>query len=75
MATNITEDHKAAFEALHAGHENFCLFSCFLNGKPTSVISVVVNDPVGDGVKVYPMFVAVTGDMELTDHDGREPSE
>ena len=35
MTTNITEDHRRAFEAL-TGNEagNFCLFSCFLSDGP-----------------------------------------
>ena len=69
MTTNITEEHKAYFEALHKGMKGFALFSCFVNGEPTSAIALVVDDGEG-GVIVRPMFVAVTEDMVLTDHAG-----
>jgi hypothetical protein len=37
MTTNITADHRAAFEALTSGdYANFALFSCFVNGEPGS---------------------------------------
>ena len=35
MASNITQDHRRAFEALTGGEVgNFCLFSCFVSGWP-----------------------------------------
>ena len=37
MSTNITDQHKQAFDALISGeHDNFALFSCFLGGEPAS---------------------------------------
>ena len=36
MPTNITEEHKRAFDALKSGrYDNFCLFSCYVEGEPT----------------------------------------
>ena len=78
MATHITDEHQAAFEALTSGeHDNFMLFSCFIDGTPGAAI-VAVNRcrPTEDGrepeVTVSPIFVSVTEAMTLTDHDGRE---
>ena len=76
--THITEEHRRAFEALTSGvHDNFALFSCFVGGSPAAAI-VAVNrcPPHEDGAEpefvVSPLFVSVTPDMKLTDHDGRE---
>ena len=42
MTTNITEDHRRAFEALTTGKAgNFCLFSYFLSGRPAAAIAAV----------------------------------
>lgn len=69
MSTNITPEHQSAFTALTSGrYENFALFSCFVNGAPAGTI-VAVNR-AGDEYTVTPLFVSVTGDMDLTDHDG-----
>jgi hypothetical protein len=74
MTTNITDDHQRAFRALTSGeHGNFALFSCFLNGEPASTIVAVV--PAGESFDIVPLFVSVTPSMDLTDHDGRTPSE
>ena len=77
MNTNITEQHRRAFEALKSGeHDNFALFSCFCNNRPAAAI-VAVNErpPVDeDGEPEYlitPLFVSVDG-LVLTDHDGRQ---
>lgn len=68
--TNITKQHREQFNALTSGKfDNFCLFSCFLNGKPTASICAVTKD--GEEFIITPMFVAVTDDMVLMDHDGR----
>ena len=75
--TNITAAHKRAFEALTNGaYENLCLFSCYVDGKPASAIAAVTVNPLGeDGGEaeylVHPVFVSVTANMHLTDHDGR----
>ena len=72
MSTNITADHRAAFEALASGeYGNFALFSCFVNGAPATAI-VAVNQDGGDYL-ITPLFVSITETMVLTDHDGREP--
>lgn len=71
MTTNINDAHRRAFEALTSGeYRNFALFSCFVNGKP-SVAIVTVNED-GPGYQIAPLFVGITDDMTLTDHDGRE---
>ena len=77
MSTNITAEHKRAFDALASGeHGNFALFSCFVNGEPASAIVAVV--PNGNIFDIVPLFVSVTTSMTLIDHDGRptagEPS-
>ena len=68
MTTNITPAHQDAFRALASGqYGNFALFSCFVNGTPASCIVAVRED--GDQVLITPLFVTVTADMVLTDHD------
>jgi hypothetical protein len=72
MSTNITPAHTDAFEALASGRfDNFALFSCFVNGEPATAIVAVNSD--GGMYDIVPLFVSVTPDMTLTDHDGREP--
>jgi hypothetical protein len=74
MSTNITPEHKAAFEALTSGdYDNFALFSCFVNGEPAAAI-VAVNRDV-DEYTIKPLFVSVTEALDLTDHDGRPAGE
>ena len=74
MTTNITADHRAAFEALVSGdYANFALFSCFVNGEPAAAIVAVNRD--GDGYAITPLFVSVTPSLTLTDHDGQPASE
>ena len=69
MSTNIRPDHISAFEALTSGeHNNFALFSCFIGGQPAAAIVAVT--PEGDDYQITPLFVSVTDDMVLTDHDG-----
>lgn len=72
MTTNITDAHKHVFEALTSGrYDNFALFSCFLNGEPAAAIVAVHRD--GDDYVMTPLFVSVTDNMVLVDHDGRPP--
>ena len=72
MTTNITADHRAAFEALVSGdYCNFALFSCFVNGEPGAAIAAVNTD--GDQYAIRPLFVSVTPSLMLTDHDGEPP--
>ena len=76
--TNITADHRRAFEALTSGRfQNFCLVSCFVDGEPTAAIAAVnVTPPAEDGGEpeylISPLFVCPTKAMTLTDHDGRK---
>ena len=78
MTTNITEDHRRAFEALTSGEAgNFCLFSCFVSGRPAAAIAAVTVCPprqeAGEPEYVIsPLFISITDDMVLTDHDGRQ---
>ena len=74
MSTNITPEHRAAFEALTSGDfGNFALFSCFVNGVPAAAIVAVNRD--GDEYLITPLFVSVTESLDLTDHDGRPAGE
>ena len=74
MTTNITADHRAAFEAFVSGdYRNFALFSCFVNGEPAAAIVAVNQD--GDNYNITPLFVRVTPSLTLTDHDGRPAGE
>ena len=74
--TNITEEHRRAFQALTSGtHENFALFSCAVDGAPAAAIVAVNQCPLAhDGAQpeytLHPLFVSVTPAMTLTDHDG-----
>ena len=73
MKTNITLEHREAFNALLSGqYANFALLSCFVNGKPAAAIVSLAPDDE-DGYLITPMFVSVTETMILTDHDGTEP--
>ncbi len=70
MTTNITADHRAAFEALISNdYTNFALFSCFVNGEPAAAI-VAVNADDGHSA-ITPLFVSVTPSLILTDHEGQ----
>jgi hypothetical protein len=72
MSTNITDRHRQAFEAITSGqYGNFALFSCFVNGTPAAAVVSITQD--GDTRNVTPLFISVTDDMVLTDHEGREP--
>ena len=71
--SNITKKHKENFNVLTTFPNMHALFSCFLDGKPTSAIIRVEQE--ADGYKFTPIFVAVTPDMKLTDHEGQETEE
>lgn len=73
MSTNIRPDHVSHFKALISGeYRNFALFSCFVNGAPASAIVLVTPPGAEDGeYTIMPLFVSITADMVLTDHDGR----
>ncbi len=76
--TNITEEHRRAFEALTSGRfDNFCLVACFVDGEATAAIAAVtVSSPAQDGgdpeYLISPLFICPTAAMTLTDHEGRE---
>ena len=76
--TNITEEHRRAFETLTSGrYENFCLFSCTANDHPAGAIAAVTVQPPDDGTGeaeylITPLFVSVGPGITLLDHDGRE---
>ena len=78
MTTNITEEHRRAFAALASGeHDNFALFSCFCGGSPAAaIVAVNPRPPAEEGgepeIELRPLFVSITDDMVLTDHEGRE---
>jgi hypothetical protein len=68
--TNITPEIKEHFEALSSGKfNNFALFSCFVNGQPAAAI-VAVTDEDDANYRITPLFVSLTPNMVLTDHDG-----
>lgn len=72
--TNISLKHEEDFNALTSGkYNNFALFSCFLDGEPTSAI-VCINEDVNGNKTITPMFMALTNKMKLTDHEGIEPT-
>ena len=67
--TNITAEHREAFEALSSGDfGNFALFSCYVNGEPAAAIVTVNRD--GEDYIINPLFVSVTASLQVTDHDG-----
>jgi len=72
MSTNIRLEHISAFEALTSGkHDNFALFSCFLDGEPAVAIVVVTPPESDEGeYQITPLFVGITENMVLTDHEG-----
>jgi hypothetical protein len=73
MSTHNTPEHRRAFEALTGGSANFALFSCFIGGTPTAAIVAITEAGNGD-ICITPVFVAVTGDMTLTDHNDTPPT-
>ncbi|MHA6268336.1 hypothetical protein ACXYMP_15850 [Aliiroseovarius sp. CAU 1755] len=72
MSANIRPEHISAFEALTSGqHDNFALFSCFLDGEPAvAIVAVTPPESENDEYQITPLFVGVTQGMALTDHDG-----
>jgi hypothetical protein len=44
-----------------------------VNGQPATAIVTVNED--GPGYVITPLFVSVTSDMTLTDHDGTQSTE
>ena len=77
-ATNITEAHRHAFDALTSGrYDNFALFSCEVDNHPAAAIVIVNQRPLPeDGSEpeyvISPLFVSVTPATKIADHDGYE---
>jgi hypothetical protein len=70
--TNITPVHQKMFNAITSGdYSNFALFSCFVNGEPAAAIVAISQDEHSENMLIEPLFVSITDDMILTDHDGR----
>lgn len=67
--TNITPKIEAAMDYVLRG-ENIALLSCFVDGKPTAAITHIKQDEKTGAYMLTPLFVAVTDDMVLKDHDG-----
>ena len=72
MTTNITLEHRRAFEAIRGTADNIALFSCFFGTTPTTAIVAITETEDGD-IQITPIFVAITDDMVLTDHKGIPP--
>lgn len=71
--SNITKRDRDLFNALTSGKfNNFALFSCFVNGKPSVAIIAVNPDDANEQYNLTPLFVKPTPDMVLTDHEGRK---
>ena len=69
--TNITPEHREMFSAIvSSNYNNFALFSCYVNGTPAAAIVAVNRDGQAEDYLITPLFVSITGDMVLTDHDG-----
>ena len=52
-------------------HDNFALFSCFLDGEPAVAIVAATPPETEDGdYQITPLFVGITEGRMLTDHDG-----
>lgn len=73
MTTNITLAHREVFSALTSGiYHNFALFSCFVSGEPAAAIVAIRQE--GGIHRVQPLFVSVTPNMMILDHDGISPT-
>ena len=78
MSTNITDQHRRAFDALTSGrNENFCLFSRVCNGEPAAANAAVTVQPPADDTGedeyiVTPLFVSVGAGITLVDHGRRK---
>lgn len=67
MTTNITENDQNTFTAIkHAS--NIALYSCFVNGKPA--VAIVSVNGSGENVRITPLYVSITDDMVITNHEG-----
>jgi hypothetical protein len=73
-ATNIKPEHVLALEAFRAGQGEFGLFSCFVNGEPAAAFCYADTDPETGLSRLQPLFVSVTPNMDLRDHEGVAPT-
>ncbi len=78
MTTNITEEHRRAFQTLMSGdYDYFAPFSSHVNGEPAAAIVATTghepdNHHAETGYQIAPIFVSIPKFMVLTDHDGHE---
>jgi len=70
--TNITSELRKDFDIVTCGafREQLALVSCFVDGKPTAAICLTEISVDRETVELTPIFVRVTPDMVITDHDG-----
>jgi len=74
VGTNITDEHRRAFEAIASGgFNNFALMSCFYDGEPTAAVVCITS--CGEEYDLTPIVVFPTERMlvRLKDHDNRTP--
>ena len=77
-ATNISDQHCEAFEALTSGHyDNFALFSYVLDGRPAAANVSLTAHQSDDKDRetefhIKPLFVSIADGIVLTDHDVHE---
>ena len=72
--TNINETHKVSFDFVREYPHDTALVSCFCNGVLTAAICRLTTNE-DHSVTVQPLFVAVDDSMNITDHDGIQPTE
>ena len=78
MTTNITEQHRYAFDALTRGeHDDFALFSVFVNNQPAAaIVAVPAHGSKDEGSEtefhIKPLLVSIFDGLVPTAHDGRE---
>jgi hypothetical protein len=74
--TNITQEMIDAFTAVTSNkYNNLALYSCFLDGDPTS--AVVAVEKSGDEFLIRAIFVYCTDEIlqRITNHDGLRPED
>ena len=73
MATNLAEEHRRAFDAPESRrYDNFCLFSCFVDGEPAAAIAAVsVHEPTGGRDRVRHPPAVRLGDARPVAHRPR----
>jgi len=68
----LTDKEMKTFEALFDPDftDRLALMRAYVGGRPTTAICLVDPDPIEGGYTVTPLFVAVTGNMQLRGPDG-----